>query len=1021
MGLVLLMKKIKFKKTFSLVLVASFLLVFVFQHALVLLAASPTVMTDGTSNITKTSAYLYGSTTNDGGQTVSEEGFNWGLTASYGSTVVATETGIYLENLSFGDYGVGDGQFEIARAIDIDTSGNLYVTDAGSGRGSIQKFDSSGTFIARYGTFGNGNGQLSSPSAIKVDGAGNIFVADTGNNRVQKLDSSGNYVFKITGSPNFFTFSGVNGVAVDSSGNIYVSDGGHHLVEKYDSTGAHVSTYGSLFGSGTGNNEFNAPQGLFIDASDNLYVVDSGNNRIMKFNSAGVYQSQFGTAGSGNGQFNTPTTMDINSEGDIYVLDYLNYRIQKFNSSGTFLSSFGVYGTEDYQLSSPFGIAITSDDLFWITDDYKVKNFKDGFYDASITGLSCGTTYHYQAYSENSDGVSNSADATFSTLACETPEPVTGEATTITDSSFTLDGLTPDNNSISLSSRGFEYGLTTSYGQSVNESDSLFKFDFGSVGTGNGQFNSPGNTARDSLGNIYVTDLNNNRVQKFNSSGVYQSQFGSAGTGNGQFGSPTGIAVDSADNVYVVDTNNNRVQRFNSAGVYQSQFGTNGSGNGQFSYPYDIDIDSAGNIFVVEVLGTRVQKFNSAGVYQSQFGTSGSGDSEFANPYGLFIDSADNIFVADSGNNRVQKFNSSGVYQSQFGTGGSGDGEFSAPADVSVDTLGNIYVVDTGNSRVQKFDTTGTYQSQFGESGTADGQFASPYGISIDGSDNIFVTDNSNNRVQVFNELYELTISGLTCGNTYHYRAFAVNSDGTGYGSDETFDTVACATTGGGGGGSTTTSSTKLICTDPTALNYTNPATETGKEDNDRCRYPETHLSCDENFFLSRPVKFGANNNPDDVKLLEKYLNTYEGYSIPVDGFYSKTDFNAVVIWQEKYSTDILKPWGLNKGTGFVYITSLRKIKEISDVDCAGMKNESTKDTCFIYVENVEKPRTGGMVRAVQKALKASGFLSGATDGIFGKITEGAVKSFQKSKGINQTGIVGPLTGAELEKVDCIF
>ncbi len=35
----------------------------------------------------------------------------------------------------------------------------------------------------------------------------------------------------------------------------------------------------------------------------------------------------------------------------------------------------------------------------------------------------------------------------------------------------------------------------------------------------------------DASGNIYVVDVGNSRVQKFNSSGVYQSQFGSAGSG----------------------------------------------------------------------------------------------------------------------------------------------------------------------------------------------------------------------------------------------------------------------------------------------------------------------------------------------------------------------------------------------------------------------------------------------------------------------------------------------------------
>ncbi|MEO5634975.1 MAG: 6-bladed beta-propeller, partial [Candidatus Paceibacterota bacterium] len=145
---------------------------------------------------------------------------------------------------------------------------------------------------------------------------------------------------------------------------------------------------------------------------------------------------------------------------------------------------------------------------------------------------------------------------------------------------------------------------------SASSAQAYFQYDsqFGSNGSGNGQFNYPLGIAFDTSGSIYVVDGNNNRVQKFNSSGVYQSQFGTPGSGDGQFSNPRGIALDSSDNIYVVDYSNSRVQKFNSSGVYQSQFGSNGNGNGLFQYPQGIALDSSNNIYVVDG-NNRVQKF----------------------------------------------------------------------------------------------------------------------------------------------------------------------------------------------------------------------------------------------------------------------------------------------------------------------------------------------------------------------------------------------------------------------------
>ena len=64
------------------------------------------------------------------------------------------------------------------------------------------------------------------------------------------------------------------------------------------------------------------------------------------------------------------------------------------------------------------------------------------------------------------------------------------------------------------------------------------------------------------MGNVYVADTTNNRIQKFDSNGNYITQWGTLGSSDGQFTNPYGVAAGPFCNVYVADTTNNRIQEF---------------------------------------------------------------------------------------------------------------------------------------------------------------------------------------------------------------------------------------------------------------------------------------------------------------------------------------------------------------------------------------------------------------------------------------------------------------------------
>ena len=53
----------------------------------------------------------------------------------------------------------------------------------------------------------------------------------------------------------------------------------------------------------------------------------------------------------------------------------------------------------------------------------------------------------------------------------------------------------------------------------------------------------------------------------------FKAMWGQKSTGDGEFDRPVGITVDSDGNVYVADSGNNRIQKFNSTGVFLGKVG----------------------------------------------------------------------------------------------------------------------------------------------------------------------------------------------------------------------------------------------------------------------------------------------------------------------------------------------------------------------------------------------------------------------------------------------------------------
>jgi DNA-binding beta-propeller fold protein YncE len=247
---------------------------------------------------------------------------------------------------------------------------------------------------------------------------------------------------------------------------------------------------------------------------------------------------------------------------------------------------------------------------------------------------------------------------------------------------------------------------------------------WGSFGTGPGQFNRPHDIAFDSRGDVYVTDRDNNRVQKFTPNGTFIKAWGSKGSKDGQFSIPYSLAIDKSDNIYVADRENSRIQKFDTNGNFIAKYGTDGKGDGQFHRPEDVRIEPhTRDIYVTDTYNNRIEKFDSNGKYLSKWGTIGTSDGEFSLPQEhLWIDSKNYLYLVDGAHNpRVQIFDPNGRFLGKVGTPclmstgegckdpdgpgplSLGDGQFSKPEHVAINSEGKMFVVDRGNHRIQVF------------------------------------------------------------------------------------------------------------------------------------------------------------------------------------------------------------------------------------------------------------------------------------------------------------------------------
>ena len=259
-------------------------------------------------------------------------------------------------------------------------------------------------------------------------------------------------------------------------------------------------------------------------------------------------------------RLNLPWGIAVRDNGDIVVAEGHSHCITILNKKGKKVRSFGTKGKMAGQFTHPLGVAITTDGHILVTDNDRVQKLTtDGVCVKSVGSSKSGSG---RLQFDNPKGI--------------TVHPTTGQIFVVdrdnnriqvlnNDLTFSH-AITPSGRKqfkhpcdVALDNKGYLYiaecgnhcitKLTTK-GQYIAR--------FGSSGSATGQLSCPTSlTINDNL--VYVTEYGNNRVSIFDTHGTFVHCFGKRGSGEGEFTRPSGIAMDTLGNLYVSDTDNNRI------------------------------------------------------------------------------------------------------------------------------------------------------------------------------------------------------------------------------------------------------------------------------------------------------------------------------------------------------------------------------------------------------------------------------------------------------------------------------
>ncbi|MFI6367593.1 serine/threonine-protein kinase PknD [Nocardia sp. NPDC050630] len=228
--------------------------------------------------------------------------------------------------------------------------------------------------------------------------------------------------------------------------------------------------------------------------------------------------------------------------------------------------------------------------------------------------------------------------------------------------------------------------------------------------------------AVDAAGNVFVTDMGNDRVVELAAGASTPTPLPFTGLNN-----PQGVAIDTAGNVYVTDTSNDRVVKLAAGASTPTPLPFTG-----LKDPQGVAVDAAGDVYVGDRGNDRVLMLAAGASTPTTLPFTGLHD-----PQGVAIDAAGNVYVTELSTERVLMLAAGASAPTTLPVTGLKD-----PQGMAVDAAGDLYVVDWGSKWVVRVAAGASTPTPLPFTG-----LKNPQGVAVDTEGNVYVTDLGSNPV----------------------------------------------------------------------------------------------------------------------------------------------------------------------------------------------------------------------------------------------------------------------------------